>query len=68
MDSNELEDSLKAFMGKCTINNNIPDLNNDEVALKRLAEANEFIRKHGVPKELGILTYKKPGPEWDDAF
>jgi len=68
MNSYELEESLKAFMGKCTIDNSIPDLKNDPVAIKALAEANERMRKSKFPKEFGNLTYKKPGPEWDDAF
>ena len=67
MNSYELEESLKAFLGRCTIDNSIPDLKNDPVALKALAEANERMRKAKFPKELTV-TYKKPGPEWDDAF
>jgi hypothetical protein len=68
MDSNEWEDYLLKAKGKCTIDNNIPDFSQDEFFLKKLAQANESIRKYGLPKELGPLTYEKPGPEWDDAF
>jgi len=70
MDSNELkkDDILKAFKGKCTIDNSIPDLRNDPTALKALAEANEFIRKHGLPKELGPLVNVKTGQEWHKPF
>jgi len=64
MDSNELEDSLKALLGKCEIDYNMPDFSKDPTFLKRAAEASEWIAKHGLPKELGTLVNVKTGQEW----